>query len=107
MINLANIFGVKYEFTGLIGYMIAAYTIKIALIVAFIYGTIEPFTMFVDHLQAFLNDKAKIDLYFMLWKLLWIVGYYFIAVLIEMFVAFVIIMPMAKKTIENKNRIRW
>lgn len=107
MTSLLNKFGVKYTFKDLIGYQIAAYVIKIVLILAFIYQSIEPFTMFVDHLQAFLNDEAKIDLYFMLWKVLWIVGYYFIVVLIETFVAFVIILPMAKKTIEDKNRIRW
>lgn len=102
------IFGVKYTFEGnsVKWLYIVAHVIKVALFVAFIYASVEPFTLFIDHWQAFLNDVAKIDLYFMLWKLLWIFGLYVLTIVIEAIIAFGIIIPSARKIIQNKFRRR-
>ena len=94
---------VKLSYTGasMAKYMVAFVVIKLVLIGAFIMSSITNGTAIIDHIQAVVNSGIDLDLYFALKQL----GYIFLkfvgAIVIEMIIVFLIIIPIANNELNG------
>lgn len=86
----------SFKGEGTMKYMIASLLVKVMLFVAFVMVSIPYGVEIIDHIQAFANTATKLDLYFILKQCGWILLNFIGAVIIEVFVLFVIIFPIAK-----------
>ena len=95
---LALIFreGVKYTFTGnvMTKYMIIATIVKIGLLLALIYAIVPYFIVIADHIDANITETIDYMLVLKNWGIMGLMCV--IAMAIEAFFAFVILLPYVK-----------
>lgn len=94
---------VKYNFEGksMIKYFIAALVIKIILVVFFIASIIPNGKEIIAHIDGAINTDQLFSTLFLLKQLGWIAVKLIITIAIESAIAFGIIIPLAKKAIDD------
>ena len=94
-----------FKGVGMFKFTMAAFIMKMVILILLIMVSIPYGIEIINHIQAFVNTDANLDLFFVFKQLGWIALNLVFALILEVIIIFAIIMPIAKSQI-NKD-IPW